>query len=333
MRTPVVLLLTLVSLACGGAPGGGIDLAGTDLPGSDLATSDLSGQDLPGPDLATVDLAASDLPTADLPAIDVPSLPPTFRFVVVSDTHVQPVDDLRNTVFATSGATFAAFDPAPDFVVSTGDDVDDLFTFPDNIAAGEPVPILHLYRGLIEANYPMPFHVVKGNHDNRFIDTFQGNELPDRAWAEAFAGSPFYPSPWYAFDHRGFHFVALDTTDGATDHATNDTPTILDTQAQWLESQLSTGQPTILFWHHWIPKPADGETPHPILVAIARHKDVVKAAFTGHGHVFATYEWNGVRFFETPPLYGPDVPWHEVECDTRDGSVRIANAAQITYPP
>jgi hypothetical protein len=246
---------------------------------------------------------------------------------------VRLADDPYNIVFAAAGATFAALDTPPDFVVSTGDDVDDLFTIPATIEAGDPVEVLGVYRSLIEANYPMPFHVVKGNHDNRFFDTFEGNLLPDKAWAQSFAGTPFYPSPWYSFDHRGFRFVALDSTDGATDHATNDTPTILQAQADWLESQLATTQPTILFWHHWIPKPVEGETPHPILGAIQRHKDVVRAAFMGHQHAFATYEWEGVQFFQTPPLYEAGVTWHEVECDTVLGSVRIANPRQITYLP
>jgi hypothetical protein len=320
-------LALLLALAACGSVGGPADAAGPDVP-----VADGLAEDLPVLDLAA-ELPAADVPADELHAPDLPPLSPTFRFAVVSDTHVRLADDPHNTAFAAAGATFAALDPPPDFVVSTGDDVDDLFTIPGVIEAGDPVEVLGVYRGLIQANYPMSFHVVKGNHDNRFFDTFEGNLLPDQAWAQAFAGTPFYPSPWYAFDHRGFHFVVLDSTDGATDHATNDTPTILPAQAEWLESQLATTQPTILFWHHWIPLPAQGETPHPILGAIQRHKTVVRAAFMGHQHAFATYVWEGVQFFQTPPLYEAGVTWHEVECDTVNGSVRIANPDPITYPP
>jgi len=255
-----------------------------------------------------------------------------FRIAVISDTHLWSVSHEHNDRFVEVGAELAELDPAVTRVVSTGDNIDDLFTSPDFIASGQTPEVLKKYRQMIEDNYPMPFHAVLGNHDDRFLDQFLGKDMPLAAWEDAFQGSDAWSEPYYSVDVGGFSFVILDSTDLAFDHDSNDLPTFGKEQLQWLAEKLDRGLPTVLFWHHWIADPGElDDNDSPIFPVIYEYRDVVKAVFLGHKHHFAKYEWNGVKFYQTDNLPDPDPAWHLVECDPSTGDVVVVNEAEIDY--
>ncbi len=119
----------------------------------------------------------------------------------------------------------------------------------------------------------MPYYVVVGNHDH----------LPDGSRK---AYEQLYPkSINYGFDHKGWQFVALDTTDGRA--ATN--TTVHASTIDWLTSylpRLDKKRPTVLFTHFplggWVfgrPKNADA-----VLEPFKEFN--LQAVFNGHFHGF-----------------------------------------------
>jgi 3',5'-cyclic-AMP phosphodiesterase len=169
-----------------------------------------------------------------------------FRFVHLTDTHIMAGGSWRlrgsDVSFDTDAslsrvvAAVRTLNPAPAFAVLGGD-----LASPD---------ILHRERTLTAADYgpsyarlkeilgglPCRAHYLMGNHDN----------LPalNRALRpEAAEDAPCY----YAFDHGGMHFVALDS------HEAGHADGVLEAaQLAWLERDLSAHReaPTIVFVHH-----------------------------------------------------------------------------------
>ena len=111
-----------------------------------------------------------------------------FSIAVISDSHVQLSNDSdQNRHFVEAAEAINPF--GPDFIVNTGDLVDDLFCFPD-INCSDPLPILTTYRDLIESSYDVPLYNVIGNHDNRYFDTFETRERPAYSWDTVFGDTP-----------------------------------------------------------------------------------------------------------------------------------------------
>ncbi len=270
-------------------------------------------------------------------AADVAGTGPV-RFAVVSDTHLMPDPTHANDVrWAGVMDSLAAVVPALDFVFSTGDNIDDLYATLDFAQAfldgGDPLPMMVVFQQLI-ADHPVPLRLVPGNHDDRFFDTFLGNDVPRAVWHKVFGATDRLPNRWYSVQRGGCLFVVLDSTDLATTHEDNDTPTFGAEQLAWLDGELSRGLPAVVFWHHFIPMPDDVTPLNPVLPVLQAHRDVVKATFTGHGHEFRKYAWEGIRFYETAALKDPDPPAiHRVECDGATGVVTVTNEADITYVP
>ena len=262
-----------------------------------------------------------------------------FTFAVISDTHLAlPPSHPNSVIFAETGLALAGLDPPVAFVVVTGDVVDDLFTLPELVLSGEPIPILEATRERIEAHYPMPFYLVLGNHDNRVIDTFVPAvaEAAEERWVETFEGSESFPAPYYAVDHGGFRFLFLNGTDDAYDHDSNDKASFSEAQLVWLDEQLSDGLPSVLFWHqHVWPPPLPSMPAHPILERIRQHVEAnapIKAVFMGHGHHFKRADWQGVTLYETEGLKWHDAPvYHLVSADPATGELTILEPDPSAY--
>jgi 3',5'-cyclic AMP phosphodiesterase CpdA len=257
-----------------------------------------------------------------------------FYFATVADTHLWPLPEHpSNQRFMETGRRLSEHAPPIDMVFSLGDNVHDLFS---PCPEGEPVPILDLYREMIRDAFALPFYIVLGNHDDRFLDIFLGQERPKDAWLAAFSGSSSLPSTYYRVDHKGFSFIVLDATAEAYDHDSNDRPTFGQEQLAWLERQLDRGVPTFLFWHHFVEPPPplteDTRATHPYFHTIYDYRTVVKAVFMGHGHQFRKFQWEGVMFYETTSLAGEEEPgFHLVACDPGTGTFRIHNEEEIIY--
>ena len=164
--------------------------------------------------------------------------------------------------------------------------------------------ILPQLKGLIEESFTMPFYIVLGNHDNRYFNTFSGNEIPLGSWVCVFGETQMLPSHYYHFFHKGFNFITLFASDLAYDHDSNDKPSFGEEQLAWLENILAEGKPSILFWHQYIDpvKEAENDSPNPIIPLLGKYSETVLATFSGHNHKFYDIEWEGIHFYETDDL-------------------------------
>ncbi len=170
-----------------------------------------------------------------------------FRLVHLTDTHIMVGGKWRprsaDFEFDTEAslrqvvATVRMLDPPPAFAVLGGD-----LASPDLLPRDRPPTAEEWepsYRRLAEilGELPCPIHFLVGNHDHRVA--FNRVLRRDAPAADA----PHY----YAFDHEGYRFVALDSQEtgqagGFVDPA----------QLAWLERDLARHRerPTILFVHH-----------------------------------------------------------------------------------
>ena len=125
----------------------------------------------------------------------------------------------------------------------------------------------------IFAGVNVPMYVVPGNHDYARGDI---RKAYDELFPERLN---------YAFDHKGWQFVALDTTEGTKYQNT----TISDTTLKWLDGQLpklDKKKPLVVFTHFPLgegvrmrPKNADA-----VLKRLTDYN--LRAAYNGHFHAF-----------------------------------------------
>ena len=275
--------------------------------------------------LALVSCTAGEDPDDELPVVP-------FAVAVISDTHIWPApEDHTHTLnFQQVAQELQDHDPPVEMVVSTGDNVEDLFVLCED---SEDIPILGYYRDLVLDSYDIPVQIVLGNHDNRFIDTFQGTDCPNQRWVETFAGTGLFPAPYYAVQRRGFQFLILDGTDLATDHDSNDLLTLGEDQLAWLASQLEAGLPTVILAHQPIsPGLEAGDDEHPLAQVITEYNDVIAGVLFGHRHRFARGEWAGVPIYETAALERyPEAAYHVLWLDAEQRTMAIHNEEAIRY--
>jgi Icc protein len=166
--------------------------------------------------------------------------------------------------------------------------------------------LLHRERTLTPAEYassymrlaeilgglPCRAHYLMGNHDN--LEAFNGALRP-----EASKDAPCY----YAFEHGGVHFVALDSHEPGHADGVLDAP-----QLAWLERDLAAHRdtPTIVFIHHhpwplghaWMDtmQVRNGDE---LMGILARHVQV-RWLIGGHVHSEQMIQRGGLTFLTTP---------------------------------
>lgn len=226
-----------------------------------------------------------------------------FRIVHMTDLHIQP------ELGATEGVALAvkkvlSLRRRPDFILTGGDHVMDVM-FHDRARADVEFGLL------AEALKPleMPIHVTPGNHDvfgwgiKGFDKTSPG--YGKKMFEERVAKGPCYRS----FDHKGWHFVILDTIGAASDKDWR--AVVDDTQLTWLKSDLerASGKPTVILTHvplvtafmQFTSKSTDA-TPEGLITLNGREvadlcaKFNVKAVLQGHTHIRENVEYLGTQY-------------------------------------
>jgi 3',5'-cyclic AMP phosphodiesterase CpdA len=187
--------------------------------------------------------------------------PPTdeFSFLVVNDLH--SLDRKCRPWFETVVKQMAGHPEKPAFLLIAGDLANDGKA--DQLGAVKD----------IFASLKVPVYVVPGNHD--FTPKQERKAYDD-----------LYPNRLnYAFDHGGWQFVALDTTEGTK---YQDTTIAADT-LKWLDDQLpklDQKKPLVVFTHFPL---GDGVKMRPknageVLKRLMPYN--LRAAFSGHYHAF-----------------------------------------------
>ena len=145
-----------------------------------------------------------------------------FRFAVLNDCHFYT--PRCPAWFERVRASLRSHSPRPEFCLVVGDLV-------EHGTREEFGPMREILQ-----SFGIPFHAVIGNHD-------YASDTDRSAWDEVFPRTLNY-----AFEHRGWQFIGLDSTQGRQYQGTKVQPATLS----WLDAQLPKLQPsspTILFSH------------------------------------------------------------------------------------
>jgi len=234
-----------------------------------------------------------------LEAQRIPKIDPSrdFDFVFFTDTHLEP------ELGAADGCArcFSQINEAhPEFCIAGGDQVFDVCEQDLTRARS----LFTLYRKT-EAELACKVHHTIGNHDVIGINQKSPIEPGDVEYGKKLYQDNF-GKLYYSFDHKGWHFVVLDSIGIEYYKILN--PHFDGEQLRWLESDLAavgTTRPVIVVTHVPIasilgslsseggrgPIVANAYSVHSIL---ARHN--VKLVLQGHLHVWEKSQYRGVDY-------------------------------------
>jgi hypothetical protein len=182
-----------------------------------------------------------------------------FSFIAINDTHY--IDEKCGAWLLTALAKMKEFAPKPELCLMSGD-------YTDHGTVAELAATRDLFKGL-----GIPTYGVIGNHDWLKQDDRKPYEqvFPDRLN--------------YRFDHRGWQFMALDTTEGLKASQTK----IADETLRWVDGALpkfDKKKPLILVSHFPL-GPRTSNRPLNADALLERFQDYnLRAAFCGHFHGF-----------------------------------------------
>lgn len=234
----------------------------------------------------------------------------SFSFLFLTDTHTQPeLDAAKGTAMAFRKArTLKA-----DFAIQGGDHVFDSLGVPKERA----ISLYDLYE-TTEQDLGMKVYHTIGNHDVVGIYPQSGVVPTDPLYGKKLFQDRF-GKLYYSFDHKGHHFVVLDSIGVTSDRAYEGR--VDAGQRQWLASDLSAlpkGTPVIVSVHiplvtafsSYVPLPATPELHHGMSVANA--DEVIRlfeghnvlGVLQGHTHINERVDWHGVPYITSGAVSG-----------------------------
>lgn len=184
---------------------------------------------------------------------------PPLRFIVINDLHY--IDDVCGQFFKRLVQQLKATDPPADLCILAGD-------LSDHGTEAELGPLKEIFDAL-----GMPVYVVPGNHDLQ-----KPND--DRTVYDK-----LHPGRLnYTFEHKGWQFVGLDSTEGTKSKVTIQPPTLkfLDETLPKLDGR----KPTIVFTHFPLGPDTPMRPPNADAVLERFKEHNLVATYGGHHHGF-----------------------------------------------
>ncbi|WP_263368166.1 metallophosphoesterase family protein [Edaphobacter bradus] len=233
-----------------------------------------------------------------------------FSFLFITDAHLQPE---LNGVVGTDMAMKKARTFKADFAINGGDHVFDSLGVPKQRA----LSLFDLYEKT-EQDLGLKVHHTIGNHDVLGIYASSGVPATDPLYGKKLFEERF-GKLYYSFDHKGHHFVVLDSIGITPDHAYEGR--VDDAQLQWLAADLAAlpaGTPIIVSVHiplvsafaSYVPEQSTSSAHHSLTVAnanqvldlFAGHN--VLGVLQGHTHINELVEWKGVPYITSGAVCG-----------------------------
>ena len=262
--------------------------------------------------------------SAALAASPKPQPAASFDFVFFTDTHIQPELD------AAHGCQMAFAKIAagkPEFAICGGDLVFDAL----GASRSRADMLFDLYQRT-EDVIKAPLHHTIGNHDLYGIFTQSGAAPTDPGYGKKMFEDRIGARTYYSFDHRGYHFIVLDSIFPTPDRLWEGR--IDDAQLHWLAHDLSALTPTapiIVITHvplitgylAYGPKP-DGAPRHDT-VSVANSSEVITlfathnvlAVLQGHLHINELVNYKNCQYACCGAVCGNW--WHGPRLDFPEG--------------
>jgi Icc protein len=247
----------------------------------------------------------------------------SFSFLFITDAHIQPE---LNAAVGTEMAMKKARTFQADFAINGGDHVFDALGVPKK----RSVALFDLYAKTEQDLGLKVYHTI-GNHDVVGLYKASGVPADDPAY-----GKKLFEDRWgklyYSFDHKGYHFVVLDSIGILPENAYEGR--IDDAQLRWLAADLAAlpkGTPVIVSVHiplvsafsSYVPEVAASEGHHSLTVANASQVlDIfeghnVIGVLQGHTHINELVQWKGVPYITSGAVSGNW--WKGVRMGTPEG--------------
>jgi Icc protein len=258
----------------------------------------------------------------------------SFTFLFLTDTHTQPE---LNAVVGTDMAMKRARTIRADFAIQGGDHIFDA------LGTAKPTVLRNfdLY-DKAQDDLGLKVHHTLGNHDVCGVYTAAGIAPTDPLYGKKLFADRFGPT-WYSFDHKGHHFIVLDSIGITDDHHYE--ARIDEDQMQWLAADLAktpAGTPIIVTTHiplvsavnsYAPPAPAaakgEGFINGPAVIKLFEgHK--VLGVLQGHTHINEQVLWHGVPYITSGAVCGNW--WKGTRWGTPEGItvVEVANGKLTT---
>lgn len=259
-----------------------------------------------------------------------------FSFLFVTDAHLQPE---LNGVIGTDMAFKKARTMKADFAINGGDHVFDALGVPTT----RSVALFDMY-DKAEQDLGLKLYHTIGNHDVCGIYTASGIAPEDPLYGKKLFEQRF-GKVYYSFDHKGHHFIVLDSIGITNDHHYEGR--IDAEQLKWLAADLAglpAGTPVIVAVHiplvtafmSYVPEPPMAPPYHSLSVAnanevidlFAGHN--VLGVLQGHTHVNEMVLWRGVPYITSGAVCGNW--WKGTRMGTPEGFtvVTVANGRLTT---
>jgi 3',5'-cyclic-AMP phosphodiesterase len=259
-----------------------------------------------------------------------------FTFLFVTDAHLQPE---LNGVVGTEMAFKKGRTIKADFAINGGDHVFDALGVPKQRA----LSLFEMY-DKAEQDLGLKLYHTIGNHDVLGVYPASGVSEDDPLYGKKLFEQQF-GKLYYSFDHKGHHFVVLDSIGITADRAYEGR--VDADQLKWLAADLAAlpvGTPVIVSVHiplvtsflSYVPE-APVPPPHHSL-SVANANEVldlfaghnVIGVLQGHIHINEQVLWKGVPYVTSGAVCGNW--WHGTRLGTPEGFtvVTVANGKMTT---
>ena len=246
-----------------------------------------------------------------------------FSFLFITDCHLQP--ELDAVQGCHQAFRHARTIPA-DFVIQGGDHVFDALGVPRERATS----LMDLYTKT-EQDLGLKVHHTIGNHDCFGVYPVSGVSPSDPLYGKKYFQNHF-GELFYSFDHRGVHFIVLDSIGITADRAYEGR--VDQAQLTWLAADLKAvaiAKPIIVITHiplvtafeAYEPAPAMPPLHHGLSVANAYEvlplfegHDVL-GVLQGHIHINETVTWHGIPYITSGAVSGNW--WRGIRMGTPEG--------------
>jgi 3',5'-cyclic AMP phosphodiesterase CpdA len=238
-----------------------------------------------------------------------------FQFAFLTDIHVQPEkgagDGLKKCL-----AAVKALSTRPDFVMTGGDLIMDSLA-----TTRERIKVQWNLFDECWKQLELPSHHTIGNHDVGGWSPKSPLLATDADYGKRYFADRYGKgSTWRSFDHRGWHFIVLDSIKHDPGTPSGFIAAIDDEQLDWLKNDLAAvgkDTPVIVVTHvpffsvisqhqgdprKGVSKESLVTNAHEVRKLFDGHN--VKLVLSGHGHVVERIEFGGISYIQAGSVCG-----------------------------